>query len=259
MKKNENKKEKEIKKINEAKESTQNNSKEKEKPDIVLIVLYIILFIILAFMIFTKIKNRNLLRNDDKLAVELHEYFTASTLEACGGLFNYDSKKVTYDDIENSSKVCIAYHKSDLKNAEKLTYKAKEIDSTCNVDGLIFKTDEGSKTCQVTKIKREVIDNTYKKIFNKDIEDNETFKYDGYHVCYLKDDNYYCGLSEYYTIRLGREISVYRSVDKVTKIEDTITIYDYFAKVLDDKECYKDYVNLNINSICLSLTKIKSS
>lgn len=234
----------------EVKNTSKSTEEVKKKPDIVLIILYIVLFIILAFLIYTKIKNIGRLRNDDKLAVELHDYFSTSDLGLCGGLFNYGPEKMTYDDIDSSSKLCIAYHKSDIEGAKALSYEAKKIDSTCDVDGLIFKTDEGTKNCTVTKIDRKIIDNTYKKIFGKDIEDNDTFKFDGYHVCYLKDDSYYCGLSEYYKVTYGNEINVYRSVDRVTKKKDVITIYDYFAKVVNGEDCYKDYKTQNINSVC---------
>ncbi len=238
-----------IKKV-KADDKEKKSNQDQKKPDIVLIILYIMLFALIAFLIYSKIKNRNVLRNDDKLSIELGSYFSVENLGACNGLFNYDDHIITYDDIDSNSRVCVAYHKSDLESAKALTYEAKEKDSTCDVDGMIFKTDDDSNKCTVTKIDRKIIDNTYKKIFGKEIEGNDTFKFDGYHVCYLKDDYYYCGLSEYYRIVLGREINVYRSVDRVTKIDGVITIYDYFAKVLDGKECFKDYNNLNPNPLC---------
>ena len=234
------------KKVKEEKKGKIDNNK--KKPDILLIALYVVLFIVVVALIVIKIKNIGVLPNDNELVVELNDYFSTSDLGLCNGLFNYGEKKITYNDVDSASKICIAYHKSDIKSAKALTYDAKKKDSTCNVDGMIFKTDEGVNTCTVSKLDREVVDKTYKKLFGKDIEDNESFKYDGYHVCYLKDDSYYCGLSELYSMTVGVEVNVYRSVEKAIKKKDTITIYDYFAKVTgsgDQLTCYKD-----INDIC---------
>ncbi len=248
MKKEQKKEEKKVK-VKEVKEKKVRLKKPKTKRDWVLISLYAILAILVIFFVVYKIINWNVLSPSNKRVVELHDYFSTENLDYCDGLFNYGDEKITYDKLENLSRLCIAYHKSDVSGEEKLTYDAGEKESTCNVDGMIFKTDKDSTECTVTKIKRETIDDTYKKIFGHEVEDEESFKFDGYSICYMKDDAYYCGSSEYFTIILNRDISIYRAVAKAYKEKDTITIYDYFARI-SNNECYQSNTNGASNVLC---------
>ena len=235
--------------MKKVKEINKEESREKgvKKPDIISIVLIVILILLLCFLVGYKIKNWGILSSRNKTVKELYSYFSTEDLGECEGLFNYSTEKVTYDNVSATAKLCIAYHKANEDEFKKVSYEG---DKTCKEDNMVFKTDTDEGTiCTVNKIKRDVIDESYKKIFGQDIENNEEFKYDGTHICYLKDDYYYCGLSENMKITLTNDITVFRSVARAEKKDDTITIYDYFTKITNDN-CYLNYTTLNLNQMC---------
>ncbi len=227
--------------------------KKDKNPDYVLIGLIVVLIIVLGVLVFTKIASRNTYKTDDELVVELHDYFSTKSLEDCNGLFNYSNTKVNSSEIDNATKLCVAYNKSNLKDSTSNTHnvdeKAKEDRQICTVDGMVFKADEGTKNCTVQEIAKNKINSTYKKIFGSDAEEIESFKTDSTHICYLKDDKYYCGLSEKFDIIVGNDVTVYRVVDSAKEDDGTLTMYDYFIrKVLND--CYNNYTTQDTNAIC---------
>lgn len=220
-----------------------------KKNDKVLIILIIFLIITTLSLVIVKIINRHNLKNNDELVVELHNYFNTENLENCAGLFIYNEKIINYDNISSKNKKCLAYQKSDIKNSEDVVLSAKKGKNICKKDDMIFKTDENSNECIVKKIDKKIINNTYKKIFGKDIEDEESFRIDNYNICYLKDDFYYCGLSETYTYTIGNDSMIYRIIEKAIEKGSTIEIYDYFIKI-NNNICYNNYTTDKENNDC---------
>ena len=143
----------------------------------------------------------------------------------------------------------MAYQKAEINNVEVETVKPKKKKETCTLNGMVFRKNDETNECIISKIKKEQIDNSYKKLFGKEIEFNESFKIDNLNICYLKDDYYYCGLSETFTYTYGSESTVYRVIKKAEEKSSDIIIYDYFVKINNNK-CYKNYTTADINDTC---------
>lgn len=229
------------------------NNEQKEKKNIFqdkLIIVLIILLVILSLIILgITFANRNNLDTESKLVTELHNYFNTDDLSNCDGLFTYAEKKVEYSDIDSETRLCLAYQKAEIKDAETGTMKATKKKNTCTEDGMTFRVTEDTTECNYTKIEKSIIDNSYKKLYGKEVENNESFKIDNLNICYLKDDYYYCGLSEIFTYTLGNESIIYRVMEKAVEKSSDIIIYDYFAKLINDT-CYKAYTTINVNEKC---------
>lgn len=217
--------------------------------DKVLIVLIVILVILSLTILIIKVASRNNLDTESELVTELHNYFNSDDLGNCEGLFTYAEDKIEYKDIDAETRLCLAYQKADIKDVETGTIEAKKNKSTCTLDDMIFRVTEDTKECSYTKIERSIIDESYKKLYGKDIEDNESFKIDNLNICYLKDDYYYCGLSETFTYTLGNESIIYRVMEKAVEKGSEIVIYDYFAKI-NNNTCFKAYTTTTENSNC---------
>lgn len=217
--------------------------------DKTLIILIALLVVLALVILILKLTTINHLDTESELVTEIHNYFNSKDLASCDGLFNYSDKKTEYKDIDSELKLCIAYQKAKIKDSETETIKATKKKETCTKDGMIFRVNEDTDECTYSKIDRKIIDDSYKKLFGKEIENNESFKSDNLNICYLKDDYYYCGLSEMFTYTLGNESIIYRVMEKAVEKRSEIIIYDYFAKI-NDNTCYKNYTTMTINNDC---------
>lgn len=217
--------------------------------DKILVLLIAILVILSLTILIIKLATINNLDTESELVTELHNYFNSDDLGNCEGLFTYAEEKVDYSKIDAETRLCLAYQKADIKDVETGTIAAKKKKSTCTMDDMTFRVTEDTKECSYTKIKRSIIDESYKKLYGKEIEENESFKVDNLNICYLKDDYYYCGLSETFTYTLGNESLIYRVMEKAVEKGSEIVIYDYFAKINNNK-CFKAYTTTTENSNC---------
>lgn len=231
------------------KKKQNDNENESIFKDKIIVVLLAIVILLLLAIIGIKIATKNFLDTEGELVTELHNYFNYDDLGNCDGLFNYDEKKVGYDDISSEIKLCLAYQKATIKNVETGTLTKDKKKNTCTKDGMTFRLDDEQEECSYTKVPKNIIDDSYKKLYGKDIEDNESFKVDNLNICYLKDDYYYCGLSETFTYTLGNESVIYRVIQKAIEEGSDIVIYDYFAKINNDT-CFKTYTTATINENC---------
>ena len=232
------------------KEKKKNSTKiEKIFQDKVLLILIVVLIILSLTIITIKLVTINNLDTESKLVTELHNYFNSDDLSNCEGLFTYAEEKIEYDNVDAETRLCLAYQKAEIKDIETGTLKADKKKEICSKDGMVFRVDEEKKECSYTKIKKSIIDNSYKKLYGKEIENNESFKIDNLNICYLKDDYYYCGLSETFTYTLGNESVIYRVMEKAVEKGSNIIIYDYFVK-LNSNTCFKNYTTTTVNSDC---------
>ena len=233
------------------KETKKTNKKKKINilQDKILLILLIILAILSITIIIVKVVMHNHLDTESKLVTELHNYFNSKDLGNCDGLFNYAEDKIDYDKIDAETKLCLAYQKSEIKVLETKTLKPAKKKNTCTKDGMKFRVDEEKNECSYKIIEKSEIEKTYKKLYGKNIENDESFKIDNLNICYLKDDKYYCGLSETFTYTLGNESVIYRVMEKAIEKGSDIIIYDYFAKVNNEK-CFKTYTTSTINENC---------
>ncbi len=226
------------------------NKEEKKENDTFLIFLIIILVIIALILLAFKIISGKSIDPESKIVTSLHNYFSTEDLGNCEGLFSYTDGVVESKDVKEENKICLAYHKADIEKVDDKTYKAKEKDGLCETDGMTFKTEEGTKECQVSIYPREEVEKLYVEMFGDSVSDDlKSFKIDGSHICFLKDNQYYCGLSDEVTYTVGSNISVYRGIKKANQKKDEIIIYDYFIKLIGEK-CYTSYVNGKENTSC---------
>jgi len=225
------------------------NKKGKVVQDKLLIVLIAILVLLSLIILIIKVASRNNLDTESELVTELHNYFNSDDLGNCEGLFTYAEDKIEYKDVNSETRICLAYQKANIEEPELITLKATKKKNTCTEDGMTIKKDAESNTCSVSKIKRNVIDESYKKLYGKDIEDNDSFRIDNLNICYLKDDYYYCGLSETFTYTLGSESIIYRVMQKAVEKGRDIVIYDYFVKI-NENTCFQNYTTTTVNEKC---------
>ena len=239
-----------------------NNKKEVEKKaqkkkfskitimeDKVLKGIIIVLLLLMVVLLIYRISYGKTLANDDKLVKDLHSYLMPDDLNNCDGLPSYADKKITAKDLSDETKLCLAYQKANTKDAEVEEYSKTKKKETCNVDDMIFGLEEDVSKCSVAKIKQDVIASAYQKLFGEKIKSKDAFNYDNSHICYLKDDYYYCGKSETYTYILDGTTAIYRIIDEAVEKGSKITIYDYFLKI-NCNECYKNYTTLDKNEEC---------
>lgn len=217
--------------------------------DKILLILIVILIILSLIIVVVKIVNINNLDTDSELVTELHNYFNSDDLSNCEGLFTYSEEKINYENVNSETRLCLAYQKADIKDVETGTLKPDKKKEICSKDEMVFRINDETKECSYSKIKKSIIDDSYKKLYGKEIENNKSFKIDNLNICYLKDDYYYCGLSETFTYTLGNESVIYRVMDKAVEKGSNIIIYDYFVK-LNSNTCFKNYTTTTINSEC---------
>lgn len=219
-----------------------------KKKDLITIAIIIIILIIILLTIFL-FKGQKLDVNST-LINNLYTYLGSNDLEECNGLQVYGNKEINYDNLDNETKLCTAYRLLDEKGINSNDYDGNE-DKICTINNdIIFATNNyEDDVCTVEEISKENLNNTYKKIFGKDIDDNSEFLINYNTVCYNNDDTYYCGLAETYTKTFGSEPHTYRAIKEAYKKGDEIIIYDYFLKIING-ECYSSYVDGVINNNC---------
>ena len=223
------------------------NKKQNEQNNTVFLILIAVAVVVFLVLVVLKIINRHNLDVDSKLVTSLHNTFSTEDLGNCEVLLNYSEEKVEYDKIDSETRLCLAYQKSEIpEKLETITYDKVKKKNICEEDGMVFRANDETEKCVVQKVKKDIIDNTYKNIFGKDIEENESFKVDSDSICFLKDNYYYCGDSEVVTYTFGNESTIYRVIQKAVEKGSEIEIYDYFIKV-NDKICYKNYTADTIN------------
>lgn len=216
------------------------------------------LYILILLVIVTGIVVLVNYRSSQKLykrVEELYNYFNTDNLEICNGLFNYSNEKVDASDVDNETKLCLAYKKIDKSNLEAINVTKDKKKTICTVDKMVFRVNDDEKECTYYKVDKNKVNDSYKKIFGTDIpEDTKSFQADTFNVCYVKGDALYCGLSETYTYVLGNDVNIYRTTEKIEEKGSELVLYDYFVKVVN-QECYDSYTTSDANSKCTSNLK----
>ena len=203
-------------------------------------LLLFLLIVGLVIIIWSYISYKTNYQVNKELSEELYNYFTTNDLESCSGLFNYSDKLVNFESVDSKAKLCIAYQKANKESMAEETLTKDKKALTCTKDKMIFRVNDDEKSCTVNKMSNSIISDEYKKIFGKDIEEAKSFQPDNMHICYIKGDDLYCGLSETYTYVLGADVDIYRVIEKTIEKSSEIEIYDYFVKIAND-ECFLNY------------------
>lgn len=212
------------------------------------VLVWVFLLVILIVIGFYLNKNMNV---NDEMVQELYFYLGVNNLNSCGGLINYSKDKVSVSDISDDVKICLAYANIDEDNKDTVKLDKTKKENTCKLsDDKIFATDNyEDDVCSLESANLDKVNEQYKKMYNEEIKDYQKFTLDNTKICYSSDNKYYCGLSESYTYVVGATPHTYRTIKKVVKNKDSIVIYDYFIKVINDK-CYISYVEDLENEKC---------
>ena len=222
-----------------------------DKRSLIIKILNVIIILLLIAIVFIIFKKGKPLNTNGKVVKDLYSYVGNNNLEKCGGLVFYSDEEINYDKLSNETKLCLAYTKVNDEDKEELKVDKAKKGNTCSLkDSLVFATDNyEDKICTLSKTNKNLVNENYKKMFGKSIENYDKFQLDNITVCYLNDDSYYCGLSEEYTYTIGAEPHTYRAIKDSFKKNDEIIIYDYFLKVINN-ECYTSYVKDSKNDKC---------
>lgn len=221
----------------------------KNKKSIVIFITIVLLITIgIIVMLWWQGKK---LDTDSELVTELYTYIGNNDLQVCDGLVTYGEEKVGFDDIDNNLRICSAYSLLELDEGSTIKVDTTKKDNTCSIgNNIVFASDNyEDDICTITKISSDLVNEQYKKMYGKDIENYEQFQYNDTTVCYYEDGYYYCGLSESYSLVVGGEPHTYRSIKKATLKNDELIIYDYFLRITNN-ECYMSYMGENINKDC---------
>lgn len=208
------------------------------------VILVGLLFICTIILIGVNIYYGNSVNIEEKYIANMYEYISNEEITKCEGLLFYSDKKITKDDLTDGQKACISFIKTEKLKGEQVKLKKDKNNKICTLeDDIKFATDnyEGKK-CTITKYDTSKIKKEYKKIFGENMPDNlKFFVIDDANICYLKDNQYYCGLSEIFTFTIGNESYVYRTINQAKeKGSNEVVIYDYFIKINDNK-CYPSF------------------
>lgn len=181
---------------------------------------------------------------EEKHIANLYEYISNEEITKCEGLLFYSDDKVTKDGLTDGQKTCISFIKTDNLKGETVKLKKDKKSKICSLeDGIKFATDnyEGKK-CTIKKYETSLVKAKYKEIFGENMpEDLKSFVIDDANICYLKDNEYYCGLSEIFSFTIGNESFVYRTINQAKeKGNNEVIIYDYFIKINNNK-CYPSF------------------
>ena len=221
------------------------------KKSLKITAIFVVVIIILIVGYFL-LKGKTL-KTDSSEVKELYSYLGSNDLSICNGLVVYSDKEVTVSSLEEQDKLCIAYSLINKDKISSLKLSPEKNKDKCNVAELIdFPVDDkDANMCNITKFSAQDIKDNYKKIYNQELKDLSSFNYDIRFICMSDGEFYYCGSLEEFTVTVGSEPKVYRSIEKVLDKGNTIEIYDYFIKVIN-KECYSNYTTDNKNDLCSS-------
>lgn len=203
------------------------------------------------FFIFFIILNFSSYKDKDGLIAKLYKYTGSDILDYCDGLSLYDIKEVTYDTLENSKKLCIAYLYLPKDSIDNIDIKATDDKECLFSPTQRFRTNDGEEECSIKIVTQSALNEAYKSVFGKEVITNESFSLSGSEECYYDEDdhNYYCGKSFLQNISVGWSPTSYRFIKKVSKAKDIITIIDYFLLINQDK-CYYDNFGTKENEEC---------
>ncbi len=219
-----------------------------KKNIIISLIIFIIIVIIITAIVVIK---ERYIDTDSELVTEIYSYIGNNDLSVCEGLVNYGDDIVSFETIDNATRICNAYSMLELDETTMVKIDKTQKNNTCSIgENITFATDDyEGDICTVTKVASDLVNEQYKKMYGTDIETYEQFQYNDTTVCYYENNYFYCGLSESYTTTIGNEPETYRAIKSVYKDNDELVIYDYFIKIVND-ECYSSFVGSTVLDTC---------
>ena len=129
----------------------------------------------------------------DEKVLRLYNYLGSNDLSICKGLINYQDKIISYDDLDNSTRLCVAYSNLNEKSIKELAIDKNKKKGNCLIGKDIYfgiKSVEDDM-CFLNKFSKDDISLEYKKIYGKDINNFVSFEIDENTICHFYNDNYY--------------------------------------------------------------------
>lgn len=214
--------------------------------------------IIIAVLI-TSDKN---LKVDSKEVGELYNKLGVVDINRCGGLNTYNNKEITYDDISNENRLCMAYYQITNKNLPNLTAKVTETNESgtkiCKIGDITLSANDNEDTCSYEEINIKDLQEAYKNLYGKDLKDNESFYISAKNACYKEGEKYLCGTAETYKMSIAPDSNTYRVINKaIKKLNGDIIIEDLFLKI-SENTCYTKQSASDKNEDCAKEIKDKN-
>lgn len=173
---------------------------------------------------------------------DLYKLLGDINLVQCGSLNSYNEKETKAEDIPLENRLCLAYNYTAQDNLEVVKAKSDSLSSNkvqlCKVKDDITFTGENNE-CNYVIISQDNINETYQKLYGKDIPEYLNFSPTTEITCYIDNNEYYCGSTETYNLTLYPNTNILRLKNKALKnYSGEIIIEDYYLRIADNK-CYK--------------------
>lgn len=206
---------------------------------------YLVFLVVLCaffggIIIWLLISKINTVDPESKEVQGLYSYIGDNYLDYCEGMPFYEDNKVTYEKLDNSTKLCLAYKLVDDSQIQFDELKKSKKDDVCNFNKTSqFRIDDETNKCSIEIIPIENLESAYFKLFGKEIEATEEFNLSGSRTCYFDEEEsrYVCGNSVVQTLQLGWAPTTYRMITKAKEKGNELIIYDYYVAINNNK-CY---------------------
>lgn len=197
--------------------------------------------ILIVAVVWTMVANINTLDAKSEEIQALYSYLGDDFLDYCNGLPFYENTEINAKNLNNETKMCLAYKYLDgsLIQLSSLEKKKKK-DYCAFTKEKTFKLDPEGDSCQIEYIALNDLEKAYYTLFGQDIDSKEDFYLSGSRLCYFdnKESRYVCGTSNVnQTIQLGWTPTTYRIISKAKEKGNKIYIYDYYLAI-NDSSCY---------------------
>lgn len=226
---------------------------EKKKNKLITITIIILAMILLVLCLMLVFRGKRLDTNTS-LVNELYTKLGQNDLSYCNGLDIYSNNAISYDELNNTSRICnVVANLYINEEADIVKIDKTKKNNTCSIkDDISFAIDNyEDDICTISRIDKKKVGELYNNFYGKNLENYDTFNLNNTTICYSDDEYYYCGLAESYTVTVGEEKLTYRAIKDAIKKNNKIYIYDYFIKIVND-ECYTTYDNKTKNVNCTS-------
>lgn len=215
---------------------------DKDKDTFISVLVGIVLILSIVVLGFVVFKGKKIDTGSD-LVVDLYAKLGQNDLSYCDGLILYDEVKVSYDTLSNAHRLCNALVGLYMKESfTSMKVDKTKKNNTCMIgENITFAVDnQEDHLCSVDRYDKDQVNQQYHNIYGKDIAEYETFSLSNTIVCYPDEDYYYCGLAENYNVTIGKEPETYRNIKEVREKGNTLIIYDYFLKMVQNA-CYNSF------------------
>ena len=159
--------------------SKKSDTKKKLSKKSLIIGLAIIAILIIILIVVLVIRSRTL-DPESELVTDIYTYLGNNDLEVCNGLATYAPDEVTYADLENAMRICVAYSLLELDDSSMLKVDKTQKNNTCTVgesNNITFATDNyEDDICTLTKVSSDEVNEQYEKMYGQSIENYESFQ-----------------------------------------------------------------------------------